>query len=106
MGPAAGGLPPDGRTAFPFSLGVRANFPAFFSLREDRNAVLFGELRYRHLDKSWNTSGISREFQLGGLFSNGGLMVRFPVSRSPKKPYPLGRDARTGEESPQSPAVP
>ena len=97
----------DGRTAFPFSLGVRANFPAFFSLREDRNAVLFGELRYRHLDKSWNTSGISRDFRLGGLFANGGLMVRFGgLPNSPEKPYPLGRDAGTEVGSPRSPAVP
>lgn len=85
----------DGRTAFPFSLGVRANFPALFSLRADRDIELFGELRYRHLDKSWNTSGISREFRLGGLFANGGLMVRFGLPNSPKKPYPPGRDART-----------
>ena len=55
----------DGRTAFPFSLGMRANFPVSFSLREDRDAVLFGELRYRRLDKSWKTSGMSRDFQLG-----------------------------------------
>ena len=93
----------DGRSAFPLSLGVRANFPAFFSLREDRNAVLFGELRYRHLDKSWTTSGISRGFRLGGLFANGGLMVRFPVSPSPRKPYPLGRDAQTEEEASRNP---
>ena len=97
----------DGRTAFPFSLGVRANFPALFSLREDRGAVLFGELRYRHLDKSWQRSGISREFQLGGLFANGGLMVRFGgLPNSPDRPYPLGRDARTEEQASRSPAVP
>ena len=86
----------DGRTAFPLSLGMRANFPVSFSLREDRDAVLFGELRYRRLDKSWKTSGMSRDFQLGGLFANGGLMVRFGgLPNSPDKPYPLGRDART-----------
>ena len=96
----------DGRTAFPFSLGLRADFPVLFSLRVNRDAVLFGELRYRHLDKAWITPGISRDFRLGGLFANGGLMVRFPVSRSPQKPYPPGRDARTEQESPRSPAVP
>ena len=95
------------RTAWPFSLGLRADFPLLFSDRLDRNILLFGELRYRHLDKSWNTSGISREFRLGGLFANGGLMVRFGgLPNSPEKPYPLGRDARTEDGSPRSPAVP
>ena len=70
------------RTAWPFSLGLRADFPLLFSDRLDRKILLFGELRYRHLDKPWNTSGISRDFRLGGLFANGGLMVRFPLSRS------------------------
>ena len=85
----------DGRTAFPLSL------------REDRDAVLFGELRYRRLDKSWKTSGMSRDFQLGGLFANGGLMVRFGgLPNSPDRPYPLGRDARTEEQASRSPAVP
>ena len=97
----------DGRTAFPLSLGMRANFPVSFSLREDRDAVLFGELRYRRLDKSWKTSGMSRDFQLGGLFANGGLMVRFGgLPNSPDRPYPLGRDARTEEQASRSPAVP
>ena len=97
----------DGRTAFPFSLGLRADFPVLFSLRVNRDAVLFGEFRYRHLDKSWNTSGISREFRLGGLFANGGLMVRLGgLPNTPRKPYPPGRDARTEQESPRNPAVP
>ena len=96
----------DSRTAFPFSLGMRANFPGFFTLGENRDVVLFGEFRYRHLDKAWKTSGISRGFQLGGLFANGGLMVRFGLPNSPDKPYPLGRGGRTEDESPQSPAVP
>ena len=97
----------DGRTAFPFSLGVRADFPVLFSLRENRDAVLFGELRYRHLDKAWNTPGTSRDFRLGGLFANGGLMVRLGgLPNTPRKPYPPGRDARTEQESPRSPAVP
>lgn len=73
----------DGRSAFPLSLGMRANFPAFFSLREDRNAVLFGELRYRHLDKTWTTLGISREFRLGGLFAE-----RRPDGPLPRVPFP------------------
>ena len=97
----------DGRTAFPLSLGLRANFPLLFSHREDRNVLLFGEIRYRHLDKSWQRSGISREFKLGGLFANGGLMVRFGgLPNSPDRPYPLGRDARTEEQASRSPAVP
>ena len=78
----------DGRTALPLSLGLRANFPVLFSDRLDRNILLFGEIRYRHLDKSWN----SRHFQLGGLFANGGLMVRLGRPNSPDKPYPLGPD--------------